>query len=478
MLTIEEIGRLIDADRMSERKRFARIGQRYYEGDHDIKAYKIYFYDADGVLKEDTTRSNIKIPHPFFTELVDQCVQHVLSGEEPIVVPADEADKALGEELELYFGDEFEAELADSVTDTCACGFGYIYSYVGEDERTVFESAEAMGVVEVRAKDVQANADHVIYHYVDRVDKGRKAITRIQVHDKDEIRYYVRAGNGQIALDKDEPLNPRPQVVYTDKDGKRYGKGLGHVPFFLLKANRKQHSHLKPVKALIDDYDLMSCGLSNNVQDVSEAIWVVRGFEGELDEMIHNIKAKKHIGVPEDGGVDVKTIDIPYEARKVKLEVDEKNIYRFGMGLNTVGLKDTNATTNMAIRAAHALLDLKCNKLEKYIKALMRKLVKVALDEINEKRNTSYGLRDVKIQLKRVIMTNEADDAQVELTKAQTLQVKVAMLLDMAGQCGIDGVLEELCALLDLDYETVKGLVEEPADGGLGGAVKALTGDE
>lgn len=478
MLTIEEVGRLIDADSKSERKRLARVGQRYYEGDHDIKKYRIFFYDADGVLKEDTTRSNIKIPHPFFTELVDQCVQHVLSGEDPIVAPADDTDKTLAEELELYFGDEFEAELADSVTDTCACGFGYIYSYVGEDERTVFESAEALGVIEVRAKDVQANADHVIYSYVDRIDKGRKAVTRIQVHDSSEIWYYVRSGNGRIALDEDAPLNPRPQVVYADEDGKRYGKGLDHVPFFLLKANRKQHSHLKPVKALIDDYDLMSCGLSNNVQDVNEAVWVVEGFEGRLDELIHNIKAKKHIGVPEGGKVDVKTIDIPYEARKTKLEVDEKNIYRFGMGLNTAGLKDVNATTNMAIKAAHALLDLKCNKLEKHLKALMRKLVKVALDEINERNGTAYGMGDVRIQFNRVVMTNEADDAQIELTKAQTAQTRASTLLDMAAQCGIEGVLEELCALLDLDYDSVKDLMGEPADGGFSGAVAALTGNE
>lgn len=43
---------------------------------------------------------------------------------------------------------------------------------------------------------------------------------------------------------------------------------------------------------------------------------------------------------------------IPYQARQAKLELDEKNIYRFGMGLNTAGLKDTSATTNIAINEA------------------------------------------------------------------------------------------------------------------------------
>ena len=74
-LTIEEIGKFIDNDKASEKKRLAKKGLDYYEGLHDIKDYKTYYVDADGKLQEDKLRSNIKIAHPFFTELVDQQVQ-------------------------------------------------------------------------------------------------------------------------------------------------------------------------------------------------------------------------------------------------------------------------------------------------------------------------------------------------------------------------------------------------------------------
>ena len=69
MLTVEEIKRFIDEDAASDKKRFARKGQAYYEGDHDIKDYRLFYYNSDGKLVEDKTRSNIKISHPFFTEL-------------------------------------------------------------------------------------------------------------------------------------------------------------------------------------------------------------------------------------------------------------------------------------------------------------------------------------------------------------------------------------------------------------------------
>lgn len=65
MLSVEEIKSLMDADAKTEKKKWAKIGQRYYDGDHDIRKYRIFYYNADGELKEDTMRTNVKIPHGF-----------------------------------------------------------------------------------------------------------------------------------------------------------------------------------------------------------------------------------------------------------------------------------------------------------------------------------------------------------------------------------------------------------------------------
>ena len=85
MLSVNEIKTFIDNDRASRKKQLAKIGQKYYEGDHDIKGYRIFFINAEGILQEDLTKSNIRICHPFFTELVDQETQYLLSGEEGFV---------------------------------------------------------------------------------------------------------------------------------------------------------------------------------------------------------------------------------------------------------------------------------------------------------------------------------------------------------------------------------------------------------
>lgn len=81
----DEILKFIQEDKVSTKKNLASIGQKYYDADHDIMHYRMFYFNADGQLVEDTTRSNVKISHPFFTELVDQAVQYMLSGENGII---------------------------------------------------------------------------------------------------------------------------------------------------------------------------------------------------------------------------------------------------------------------------------------------------------------------------------------------------------------------------------------------------------
>ena len=457
MLTESEILKFINDDEASDIKKFAKVGQRYYEGNHDIKWYKLFYYNADGQLVEDKTRSNIKISHPFFTELVDQEVQYLLSGKDGFVF-SDTPE--LQTELNQYFNEneDFQSELNELLTGAISKGFEYMYAYKNADNKTAFQCADSMGTVEVRAKDTDDGCEYVIYWYIDRIDKGRKPITRIQVWDKEQTYFYVRSGNGKLILDESEPINPRPHTIYSKgNDKSKYYEGFGFIPFFRLDNCKKRFSGLKPIKELIDDYDLMSCGLSNNLQDASEYLVVVSGFQGDnLEELIQNTKTKKHIGVEPGGSVDFKTVDVPYEARKTKLELDEKNIYRFGFGLNTSSLKDTTATTNIAIKAAYSLLDLKCNKLEIRLKQFLRKILKVVLDEINQNNGTDYQQKDVYIRFEREIPTNSQENAQIELTDAQKQQVQINTLLNLANTLDQETIVQNICEVLDLDYENLK----------------------
>lgn len=457
MLTEQEIRYFISDDAGSQRKRKSREAQRYYEGEHDILNYRMFYYNSDGELVEDTTRSNIKISHPFFTELVDQQVQYMLSGDDSFVRSDVEG---LQSKLDEYFDEDFKAELTDLLTGTITKGFDYLFAYQNEHDRLAFQYADSFGVIEVRAKDTDDNCNYVIYWYIDRIAKNNKVIKRIQVWDDEKTTYYVQNDEGGIDLDESVDINPRPHVIY-ERDNSLYYKPFGFIPFFRLDNNKKQISNLKAIKGIIDDYDIMSCGLSNNLADFDHPLHVVRGFEGDnLDELSQNLKTKKTIGVDSEGGVEVHTVDIPYQARLTKMEQDEKNIYRFGMGFNSAQIGDGNIT-NIVIKSRYALLDLKCNKLEIKLKQFLKKIVKVVIDEINKKNNSAYKVEDVWFDFKREVMTNASDNAQIYKTEAETRQIEINTILGLHGVIDDKNVIKSICDVLELDYEEVKNNIPD-----------------
>lgn len=453
MLTEAEIIQFIGDDKISRKKKDAEIGQAYYEAEHDILQYRMFYFNADGKLVEDKNRSNVRIPHPFFTELVDQEVQYMLSGKDGFIFSKDEK---LQEALDEYFDDDFTAELSEVLTGAIVKGFDYMYAYRNADDRMAFQHADSMGVVEVRAKDTDDGCDYVIYWYEDRIAKENKIITKIQVWDGTQTYFYVREGEGKLLKDTGEELNPRPHVTYR-KPGEDaiYYEDFGFIPFFRLDNCRKQTSSLKPIKGLIDDYDIMSCSLSNNLVDFDHPIHVIKGFQGDkLDELAQNLKTKKLIGVDSDGGVEVHTVDVPYQARLTKMQEDEKNIYRFGMGFNSAQLGDGNIT-NVVIRSRYALLDLKCNKLETRLKQFLKRILKVVIDEINRKTGTAYRVSDVTMKFTREVMTNASDNALIRKTEAEIRQIDINTVMSIANVFDEEIVIRQICEILDLDYEEV-----------------------
>jgi len=456
-LTTDEIKKLIDLDRNSRKKAHARQGQKYYEGKHDILKYRMFYYNDDGQLTEDTYRSNVKIPHPFFTELVDQAVQYIMSGEKF----AYSENAELQAKLDEYFNnnEDFTASLSELLTNCTSKGFGYMFAYKNEDDILCFQSADTLNVVEVKPSDTADNREYVIYYYDEYNSKHDKSTRYIQVWDEQTVSYYVQQNNSVVVFEDIQEHN-----LY-ERGGKTYSKNFGFIPFFRLDNNKKQVSDLALVKDLIDDYDLMASSLSNNLIDFDMPLYAIKGFDSNnLDELQTNLKTKKIIGLDDEGGVDVKTVDVPYQARQIKLELDEKNIYRFGMGLNINGLRDTAATTNIAIKAAYSLLDLKCSKLEIRLKQFLRSIAKPVLDEINERENTGYKLSDLYFEFRHEIMSNALENSQIKQNEANAKQTEINTLLNLADSLDDETRMQKICEVLDIDYAEVKDKMPKSAD--------------
>lgn len=465
MLSITEIKKFIDDDMDSEKKKLAAVGQKYYEAEHDILKYRMFYFNTDGKLVEDKTRANIKISHPFFTILADQLASFMLSFKEN-PIKAKQGVEGLQEHLDLYFDSKFWSEISEVITGTYTKGFEYIYGYKGTKNRMVFECADSMGVVEVQSKYTSDKKDYKIYHYVDTdmSEKGKRQVIRIQVWDEKEIHYFVKySKSGTIEKDKTVEFNPRPHVVYEadEKTGEKYGSALGYIPFWRIDNNKKQFSGLKPIKGLIDDYDLHACSLSNNLKDFDTPLYAVKGFEGDnLEQLQQNLKTVKMVGVGEGGDVEVRTVEIPYQARKEKLTLDKEGIFMFGMGFDPTMVGDGNIT-NVVILSRYSLLEMKADKLQPRLEGLLDQVLDVVLDEINKENETDYQRSDIEYNFTRSLMTNETENIANEKVKAETKQVVINTILNAAPVIGDEKTLQLICDELDIDFEEIKGELEK-----------------
>lgn len=466
MLTVQEIKQFLDEDSASLLKQAARVGQDYYEGKHDILDYRMFYWSDEDKLVEDHTRSNVKIPHPYFTELVDQGTEYVLSGDEDIFQSEDEG---LQKWLDLYFNKNrrFMAELSETITGQQAKGFDYMFCYKDSNDMLVFENADCLGVVEVEGRFAEDGKEQRIYRYVDRVDKEGHVQQKILVIDDEFTWFYHQTDDGKIEEDDTVETNPLPHNMVKDKNGKLFKKKFGFLPFFRLDFNKKRRSLLHPVKPLIDDYDIMASSLTNNLIDFDHPLHVVKGFMGDdLDKLQKNLKTKKLIGADEDGGVEVHTVDIPYQARIAKLELDEKGIYKFGMGLNLSGLKDTTATTNLAIKAAYSLLELRAKKMVDQLEMFLEEITEHVIVWINGKEGTAYTIDQVDFVFKPEIMSNAQENAQIELTDAQKQQTQINTLLSLSTQLDNETLMRRICEILDIDYDDIKDKLPDPDEAG------------
>ena len=453
---VAEVKRLVSNDRGSTLKKDMQTGINYYEGKHDIANYRLFYFNNEGELVEEKHRSNTRIAHQYFTELVDQKVQYLLSN--PIEVTTEQT--GLQEYLDEYINEDFQLMLQELVEGASQKSYEYAFWKIDTDNRLRFKTADAIKIIPIY--DEFYNIDQIIYYYDDQIvkDNKQKTVTKIQLWTKEEVFYFVQEDGQAVKLDNSAEYNHKPHLL-AQKGEDKFGKGYGRVPFICLQNNRSKTDDLQPIKDLIDDYDMMACALSNNLIDFDHPIYAVRGFEGDsLDKLVTNLKTKKTVGVSESGGVDVITTNIPVEARKAKLDIDKEAIYKFGMGFDSSQAGDGNIT-NVVIKSRYSLLDLKCNKIEVRLRAVIKEMLQLIVENINELHGKAYDAAEIEITMTRDVMANETDNASIAKTEAETNQVLINNIMTAASRLDDRTVLKLLASILEVDPDEVEKALEE-----------------
>lgn len=445
----KSISKAIAKFKSDTRLSYAVTAQKYYEFEHDILKHRIFYIDETDTLREDKHASNVRIPHPFFTEIVDQGVQYLLSN--PLEVEVAE-DNALGKYLDEYINESFQRFLQEILEGASIKGNEYAFARTNYKDILEFQVSSSLNTIIIKNDDGRSVT---IRFWEEKQDK--KIIKYAELWNDKDVYFFKSAGSKPYLLDDSVDINPRAHIIADAEDGIVLSRSYDVNPFFNLKNNKQELSDLKPIKALIDDYDLMSSFLSNNLHDFTDAIFVVKGYEGEnLSKLRQNLKSRKIVKTDGDSsGVDVKTVEIPTEARVKKLDIDKEAIYKFGMALDSTQVGDGNIT-NVVIRSRYALLDLKANKKEVRLNELVRWCLKLIVEDINRRYNTAFDDKDISFKFIRESVIDSKEIAEIELIETQIKESAIQTILAVAGYIDEETILRQICEQFELEYDDIQ----------------------
>lgn len=193
---------------------------------------------------------------------------------------------------------------------------------------------------------------------------------RATLYEEDGYTEYIWTKNGdkesgEVFRDKRKYII---NIRTSEIDGTEImdGENYPSFPIVPLWGNPQHQSELVGLREGIDAYDLIKNGFENDL-DNAQIFWLIRGAGGmddeDLSHFLHRLKLQ-NIAAPMDGqDVEVKTIEIPHEAREKLLDRIKKDLYEDYMALDLQGIA-SGAATATQIRAAYEPMNTKADQYE------------------------------------------------------------------------------------------------------------------
>lgn len=203
------------------------------------------------------------------------------------------------------------------------------------------------------------------------------------------------------------------------------------IPFIPLFNNAERTSDLYDIKNLIDVHDIIVSDFANNIDDMQEAFYTIKGYTGDagkLSEFMRQLKQIKVVPIGADGDMKAHQGIIPTEARESLLRILKQEIYETAMAIDLKSLTAGNIT-NVVIKAMFADLDLKANQFENEI----RKFIYGIIDFINENDAKQYK-KEMNFERSLIINRAEAIDSLIKLRTIysdQTIREQLPFEIDL-----------------------------------------------
>lgn len=331
----------------------AHEAKRYYKSENDI-IRKGYLRDMTGLRSADN-----RVPSNFLRDLIDAKAAYMSN---PVVIDVgnEEQNKIILDTL----GEKWKQVVHDMIVMASIAGCTYIHFWIDANNEFQYAPIEAEKIMPLESNDLISDLEGVIYQH--KIIKDGEYKTELDYFNDTSTFFYINNENSFTQYDSLEEYYPWINYKQELPDiPNEMRHEMGRVPFIKFKNNRYEISDLTPIKGLIDSYDKVLSGYINDLEDIQQIFMVLKGYEGQdLDEFKNMLKKYKIIKLEDDpenpAGLEMQSIQIPYEARNTLLELLRKRIIEDGQGYdfdpqafaNKSGIALKNQYNNLEIKSA------------------------------------------------------------------------------------------------------------------------------
>lgn len=434
----------------------------------------------------DLSRANHKLAHGYLYELINQCKDYLVGN--PIKTEYDDKiPKKVSETIDdiLYKYNDWGKFNQENVKNAQKYKIGW--SRIVIDENT-----GNLRLLNVNSKQViyflndYEELQCLIYLYtkVEYDDKGKKQeVKYAEVFDDTFKDVYKSTKGYKFSMEKEDVRLLTKVTQYETTTTHLNGDidtvksvieteeilSWGKIPWIMWKYNDDNIDALKPIRCFIDIMDIDLSDLANNVDDIQDAIWILENYQGQsIKQFMEDLKIKKAINVGDGGKVDSKTVEIPTEAREKLYDRCEKNIYRFGRGINFADRDNLGNASGVALKWSYGPLDEKADDLEENGQVALNDLFNLIFTYLNALGiyKNEYDSNDIKFIFDRHMITNELEQVNMVMNSTDLLSRKTAL----SHHPFVDDAEEELKEIesdeQELDENAVeRGMTDEDTEG-------------
>lgn len=468
---------LIAKDIVSDLKVRMLESEKYYNIQNSIivnRKKMMMLYDSetqeDGsiveypYIKEDLSRANHKLAHGYHYELVNQCKSY-LTGRPVKITYKEDFPEEIVEQIDniLYKDNDWTVFNQVNVKNAQIYTKSWFRVVINDKGKLKLLTLDPKEIIPIY-NDFNELVLLIRYFTREEYDEKGKAVMvdYVEVYDNKLKDVYIKKGRSKSYMyDHSEPLL---QVVTSyGEETNEIGVSnveLPVIPIIEWKLNDEENpmTMLEPIKQFIDILDVDLSDLANNVDDIQELVWILENYQGQnLSDFMHDLKVKKAIKVGEGGGVSTEQVQIPTDARMKLYDLCERNIYRFGFGIDFSKRENLGNVTGVALKWSYAPLDQKADSLDNQGQSALNKLFSILFYYLNKQDLDS---NDVEFIFDKTMISNEMEKIQMVMTSTSL----VSQITALENHPLVDDVEEELKRLKDDDEYYGEEDTEEQED--------------